>query len=256
MILNDIAAGFGVGVIDTHDLADELLDDIRRSRIKDVCLFNLLDPESAVGLNPFHHSGNLPKQTTVSFLIAQWRTIWASSWGPRLENTLRHACLALMDYPGASIADLRALLLSRRYRERILSFCHDDHVVSFWRDEFERFRDDYQLDAIAPILNKVDSFLASPLRPALCTRSPRLNLRRFIDSNGILLVPLNKGLLGEEAATFAGSVLLSQVVNAVLSRFDIPESRRRPWFIYLDEFIGNRLGLSTYSIPFWVSAAR
>lgn len=243
LILNDLARGYGVGVIDTHDLCDQLLDDIPRSRIKDTCVFDLLDQDFVVGLNPLcHHQASLPKSAIVSLLIGQWRAIW-DSWGPRLENTLRHALLALLDVPGATLADLRAFLLSAQYRRRVLSLCRDHHVLSFWTDEFEQYRAEFQVEAIAPIMNKLDAFLASPLRASLCTRYPRLNLRRLIDSNGILLVPLNKGLLGEEAAQFAGSIILSIVLAAILSRFDVPEDKRRPWFLYLDEFVGNRLAV-------------
>lgn len=242
LILNDLAAGYGVGVLDTHDLCDQLLDDITRSRIKDVCLFDLLDQDCVVGLNPFHNELSLPKTTIVSLLIGQWKAIW-ESWGPRLENTLRHAALALFDLPGTTLADLRAFLLSVQYRRRVLASCRDPHVLSFWTDEFEKYRSEFQVEAIAPIMNKLDAFLASPLRASLCTRHPRLNLRKLIDTDGILLVPLNKGLLGDEAAQFAGSVILAQLLAAILSRFDTPEQQRRPWFLYLDEFIGNRLAV-------------
>lgn len=245
LILSDVASGLGVGVIDTHELADSLLDDIRRSRLKDLCLLDLLDEEYTIGLNPFTTSSNrkIGHQLIVENLISQWRTIWHYSWGPNLENTLRHGCLALMDFPGANLADLRLILLSKRYRERILNRCRDPHVRSFWKDEFERRKEEYRVEAVNPILNKLDAFLASPLRAALCTRRPRLKLRPFIDNNGILLIPLNKGLLGEEAANFAGSIILSQLLQAILSRLDTPEEERRPWFLYLDEFLGNNLAV-------------
>jgi hypothetical protein len=252
LILSDLQAGFGLGVIDTHELADSLLDEIRRSRIKDVCLFDLSDPGYTIGLNPFalspSDSDSENKHLIVETLISQWRRIWSYSWGPNLENTLRHSCLTLIDLPGACLADLRLLLISKRYREKILSRCQDPHLLSFWRNEFEARKEEYQVEAVNPILNKLDAFLASPLRAPLCTRIPRLNLRRLIDRGGILLVPLNKGLLGEETANFAGSIILSQLLQAVLSRLDTPEEERDPWFLYIDEFLGNNLAVNVLKI--------
>jgi len=46
LILQDIAAGHGVGVIDPHgDLANDILDHIPRNRIEDVAYFNPADME-------------------------------------------------------------------------------------------------------------------------------------------------------------------------------------------------------------------
>src|ERR1017187_10474390 len=50
LILQDICAGNGVGVIDPHgDLATELLDLIPRHRIEDVVYFNPADMEYPIG---------------------------------------------------------------------------------------------------------------------------------------------------------------------------------------------------------------
>ena len=52
LILQDIEAGHGVGVIDPHgDLANELLDHIPRRRVEDVAYFNPADMEYPVGFN-------------------------------------------------------------------------------------------------------------------------------------------------------------------------------------------------------------
>jgi DNA helicase HerA-like ATPase len=52
LILQDIEAGRGVGIIDPHgDLANDLLDHIPRHRIEDVVYFNPADMEFPVGFN-------------------------------------------------------------------------------------------------------------------------------------------------------------------------------------------------------------
>ena len=59
MILQDIEAGRGVGVIDPHgDLASELLDYIPRSRTDDVVYFDPADEECSVAFNLL---ANVPK---------------------------------------------------------------------------------------------------------------------------------------------------------------------------------------------------
>src|SRR5262245_53949521 len=53
LIVQDIAAGHGVGVIDPHgDLAESLLDVIPRWRTEDVVYFDPADREHPIAFNP------------------------------------------------------------------------------------------------------------------------------------------------------------------------------------------------------------
>jgi hypothetical protein len=52
----------------------------------------------------------------------------------------------------------------------------------------------------------------------------------------ILLVSLNKGLVGTETATLLGSLIVASLWNAALGRAAIPAAMRRPVWAYLDEF--------------------
>jgi hypothetical protein len=52
----------------------------------------------------------------------------------------------------------------------------------------------------------------------------------------VLLVSLHKGLLGPETAALLGSLVVSQLWQAVLGRSAIPPERRHPAFVYVDEF--------------------
>jgi hypothetical protein len=57
-----------------------------------------------------------------------------------------------------------------------------------------------------------------------------------MDSGGILLVNLAKGRIGEDTASLLGALLLSRINLAALSRAELPETSRRPFFCFLDEF--------------------
>jgi hypothetical protein len=57
-----------------------------------------------------------------------------------------------------------------------------------------------------------------------------------MDEGKILIVNLNKGRLGEENSNFLGLILVPRLLMAALSRADIPESQRRPFYLYVDEF--------------------
>ncbi len=57
-----------------------------------------------------------------------------------------------------------------------------------------------------------------------------------MDEGKVLLVNLAKGNLGEDTANLLGSLLISRFDLAALSRANIPENERRPFYLYADEF--------------------
>jgi len=62
------------------------------------------------------------------------------------------------------------------------------------------------------------------------------DLRTVVDDGKILLVNLAKGKIGEDAASLLGAMLVSRIGLTALSRADVPETKRRDFFLYLDEF--------------------
>ena len=57
-----------------------------------------------------------------------------------------------------------------------------------------------------------------------------------MDEGKILLINLSKGKLGEENSSFLGLVLIPKILIAAMSRQEIPEEKRKDFFLYVDEF--------------------
>ncbi|EKD62718.1 MAG: hypothetical protein ACD_52C00080G0001 [uncultured bacterium] len=57
-----------------------------------------------------------------------------------------------------------------------------------------------------------------------------------MDEGKILLINLAKGRLGEENSSFLGLLLVPRILIAAMSRQDIPEEKRRDFYLYVDEF--------------------
>jgi len=57
-----------------------------------------------------------------------------------------------------------------------------------------------------------------------------------MDNGKILLINLAKGEIGEENSNFLGLVLVPRILMAAMSRQDIPEEKRRDFYLYVDEF--------------------
>ncbi|WP_460778645.1 TraM recognition domain-containing protein, partial [Nocardiopsis nanhaiensis] len=62
-----------------------------------------------------------------------------------------------------------------------------------------------------------------------------LDLRTHVDAGGVVIARLPKGVLGQDTSSLLGSLLLSQVWNAVLARARQREADRSDLAIYLDE---------------------
>jgi DNA helicase HerA-like ATPase len=89
LILQDIVAGHGVGVIDPHgDLASELLDYIPRHRIEDTVYFNPADMEYPIGFNLLGQTLPDNRHLVASGIVAVFKSTWSNSWGPRMEYIL------------------------------------------------------------------------------------------------------------------------------------------------------------------------
>ncbi|MBS0260643.1 MAG: type IV secretory system conjugative DNA transfer family protein [Planctomycetes bacterium] len=63
-----------------------------------------------------------------------------------------------------------------------------------------------------------------------------LDLRRVMDNEQILVINISRGRLGQDNATLLGSLLLTSLEHAALTRADMAEDLRRDHHLYLDEF--------------------
>ena len=57
-----------------------------------------------------------------------------------------------------------------------------------------------------------------------------------MDDGAILLVNLSKGKIGEDGSNLLGSLLVTGIQLAAMSRADLPEHERRDYYLYVDEF--------------------
>jgi type IV secretory pathway TraG/TraD family ATPase VirD4 len=61
-------------------------------------------------------------------------------------------------------------------------------------------------------------------------------MREVMDSGKVLLVNLSKGKIGEDTSMLLGSLIVTKIEQGALSRADIPEEKRRDFYLYIDEF--------------------
>jgi hypothetical protein len=235
--ISDIYSPYGFAVVDPHgDYAINVLRRIPSERAADVIYFNPADTEFPMAFNPMEVNDEKLKTHTASELIGVLKRMF-ESWGPRLEYILRYSLLALLDYPDATMLDITRILTDKKFRMEVLKHCGDPVVRNFWTVEFASWNDKFAAEAVAPVLNKVGAFTANPLvRNIIGQPKSSFNVRKIMDERKILLVNLSRGLLGEDNAALLGSLLVTKIQLAAMSRADIPADQRHPFYLYVDEF--------------------
>lgn len=235
MILEDIAAGCGVAVLDPHgDLVDEVAGRIPAERIADCVFFDPSDEEVAVGWNILRAHSEAEREILASDLVGVFRRL-STSWGDQMTAVLGNAILAFLESPrGGTLVDLRRFLIDADFRKSILATVADPYVASFWDVEFPRL---IGRRPEAPILTRLDMFLRSKLvRRAVTATDRPLDFRALTDEGGIFLGKLAGGAIGEENAALLGALLVSKFHQVTLARALEDPAARRPFHLYADEF--------------------
>jgi hypothetical protein len=154
-----------------------------------------------------------------------------------MEHILRNALLALLDQSHAAMPDILSLMTDRSFREGVIANIENKQVRAFWQTEFPKYSFRLQADGISPIQNKVGAFLADPkLRRILTREDGQVRLREVMDEGRVLLVNLSHGKIGADSASLLGGLLVTSIGSAAFSRGYLPESQRRPFFLFVDEF--------------------
>ena len=234
LALSDIRAGRSVLVIDPKaDLVTEILERIPEERKGDVVV---LDPSDAspVGFNPLSLPGD-PSLITDS-IIAVFQEIFKDNWGIRSADILSGALLTLAQIKGSNLLWLPQLLTDEVFRREITARVHDPIALQpFWK-HFEAMRDAERRNEIAPVLNKLRQITYRPgLRSVLGQSEPKFTLADLFYRRRIVLVPLNRGLIGAESARLLGSLIVGLTWSLALSRANLAPEKRHMVSVYIDE---------------------
>jgi hypothetical protein len=172
ILRSDISRGAGCALIDPHgDFVERVHTWLPAHRQDDLIYLNIPDSIQPFGYNPLSHVSPDRRSLVASGFMDVFKMMWSDAWGPRMEHILRNAVLALLDQPNAIMPDILQLMTSKSFRLNALFHIKNRQVAAFWRDEFPKYTFRYQADGIAPIQNKVGSFLADQRLYRLFTRS-------------------------------------------------------------------------------------
>lgn len=235
LIEADIDAGLSVVLIDPKgDLATDVLARIPERRWRDVVVIDPTLPHP-VGINPL--AATLERRGLVADgLLAIVKGLFPAAFGPRTADVLHASLLTLMAAPGATLVQLPTLLTDASFRRKLTARIDDPiGLGSFW-EQWEAMSPGQQSAAIGPVMTRLRQFLLRPgLRAVLDQPEPKFQLAEVFTQRRIVIVSLNKGLLGDQSATLLGSLVVSQLWQLALAQTALPPERRQPVSVYLDE---------------------
>ena len=238
MIVQDILNGEGVGFVDPHgDAAEELLNFIPEERKKDVIYFNPGDVDFPIAFNIMENVNKDQRHLIASGLMGVFKKIWPDVWSARMEYILNNTILSLLEIEGSTLLGINRLLSDAVFRESIVNQLKDPVVKAFWTQEFSKYSQKYEVEATAAIQNKIGQFISTPLiRNIVGQVKSTIDVRDIMDSKKIFIMNLSKGKIGEDSSKLLGALLITKIQLAAMSRVDIKEEERSPFYLYVDEF--------------------
>jgi hypothetical protein len=235
LIRQDMENGEGFALLDPHgDLIDRLLLMVPDSRLDDVVLIDAGDEEFSVGFNILSAKADYEKTLLASDLVSVFQRL-STSWGDQMTVVLRNTILAFLEHPqGGTLADVQRFLLEPDYRGKVLEGVTDADVVYYWKKGFPQLGGS---KSIGPVLTRLQTFLSpKPIRYMVSQRDAKLDIQAIMDSGKILLAKLPQGMMGAENSYLLGSLLVSKIQQAAMSRQRLAENQRRLFTLYVDEF--------------------
>ncbi len=238
LLANDVKQGKWLAVIDPHgDLFDEVMMHIPPERKKDVIIFDPTDDKYPFCLNPLDVEEHESKQVLAKWFIDIFKKFFGANWNSMLEHVLRMIFLALLDKKGSTLFDIIRALTDKDFRYDMIESIEDDVVRNFWTNEFAGWSQQFNTQAIMPILNKVWQLLSiESLKNIFASPINKLDFRQAMDESKILLIKLSKGKLQEDIMWFLGAMFVTKIFQAAMSRQNLEKSARIPFYFYVDEF--------------------
>jgi hypothetical protein len=236
MILADVHAHRGTVVIDPRgDLVTDILDRLPADAAGRV---HIIDPDQAhpACFNPLEVAAGGDAHLAVDNLVGVFSKIFQRHWGPRIDDTLRVACLTLMrDTARPTLSNVPRLLNDRAWRQRFTTGLTDpEGLAGFWT-WYDAMNDGLRAQVIGPVLARLRAFLLRDfVKDVIGTAQSSFRMGDVLDG-GLLLCRLPKGQLGEDTARILGSLIVARTWQAAIARAAVPEARRRDAALYIDE---------------------
>ena len=251
LISYDIQTKASVIVIDS---SGDLIDKLKHSKLIHSNRLVLIDPvdsiQNPLALNMFDVDLDLNDpvmyERQVNNVVEQLNFIFSSILESDLTDkqsiVLDFCCALMLRVEGATVTTFLELLRKQFWSD--LSEYHDiietmpPTAKEFFKTAYpsgSRVSNEFRTTK-GEVHRRLLSLLSNTTISRLFT-SPvnRLDIGKEMDKGKIILINTHRSLLGRNGCAFFGRFFLSQISQATIHRLNIPENKRRPTFVYIDE---------------------
>ena len=242
MAIQDMRNGEGLAFVDPHGgTAEKLLEYVPQERVKDVLYFAPCDIDHPVSFNVMEDVGPEKRHLVLNGLMSAFLKLFGEeSFSDRMQYILQNTILALLEYPESTMLGINKMLADKVYRKKVVDNITDPSVKTYWTQEFAGYTERFAAEAIPAIQNKIGQFTSNPLiRNIIGQPKSSFNFRSIMDEKKIVIINLSKGRVGEANARLLGSMLITKIYLAAMSRADesaVSLSKLPPFYLYVDEF--------------------
>ncbi len=242
MAIQDIQNGEGIAFMDPHGgTAEKLLDFVPEHRKKDVIYFAPFDTEYPVALNVLEKVDISKRHLVANGLMAAFKKVFGEDkFSDRMQYILNNIILTLLENDDETLIGINRILSDKEYRRKMVENVKDPSIKSFWLEEYAKAGEKYQQEAAPAIQNKIGQFTSNPLiRNIIGQKKTSFDIRDVMDNKKILIMNLSKGKMGEGNANLIGSLLITKIYLAAMSRADVDPYKLNdlpPFYFYVDEF--------------------
>ncbi|MHB8336982.1 MAG: type IV secretory system conjugative DNA transfer family protein [Ignavibacteriaceae bacterium] len=248
MIADCLEKNEGFTVIDPHgDLFDDVIKIIPKNKKNKLFVLNPTDQVNSLKFNPLSYNEDMPqaKSLVINEILRAFSSLYDMRLvgGPMFETYFKNGLLLVLDecvqeeFGKGTLNDFIKVFYNEEFRGKRIAKCCNDSVKDFWKTASGTTGELALKNISAYITSKVNRFVDDYyLAPILTSKGKNINFRKLIDEGGILLVRIDKGLIGTDNSSLLGQILLSNIFLAGMSRTDINKETRKPHYIFIDEF--------------------
>lgn len=235
LIAQHIRNGQGLVILSPENkLFDEILDYVPPERARDVVYFDPVASEAPfVSFSPFAREDGeaLFERTGEVYAVLESAL---GDLGDSMKTLLNKCVYTLLQRPGSTLQDINRLLKPNGdFRQTIIQDTRIDRDTrEWWRDTYEAKGSLLPKSADA-ILRRLDAFFMPPLSQTLARASFSLS-EALNEQKSIFLFNLSR-LKGQQAEV-CGQLVISSILQTLLTRDRFPESSFLPYHLVIDEF--------------------
>jgi hypothetical protein len=246
MIRHHILSNEGLALFDIHgDLTEQVIRFMayifknknemeRKIMARKLILIEPFNLESIASFNLLEVQKNESIYSTALELVEVFRNRWAEFWGPRTNELMRNALVVLAEN-NLTLIEAPHLLINNHFRNSLAANVQNEEAIN-WIYRYNKLTEPQKTIYRDPSLNKIGEFLGDiSIRYLIGQEKSSFNFREAIDKKKWIIVNLSKGKMKSNSFLLA-SLFLCKLQLAALSRTNIPYSRRKPFFIFADEF--------------------